>query len=81
METLSVTINSPEKIVWEGIADVVTSENSQGIFNILPEHANFVTVIEKKPIYIQHKKEKDEFFFDTAVLSVNANVVTIYVDL
>ena len=81
--TLSVTINSPEQIIWEGIGDVVSSENSQGEFDVLPEHANFVTIIEKKPIYVHSKEsnERKKFLFDTAVLSVESNVVTIYVDI
>jgi len=81
MSVLSVIISSPEKIIWAGKADSVTSENSQGSFDILSKHANFVTILEKKTIFIHHGNTKEKFLFETAVLSVRSDIVTIYVDL
>lgn len=81
MNKLLVTVSSPEKIVWEGEAQAVTSTNSQGTFDILPEHANFVTVIENKPITIHRADEEKSFTFETAVIYVRSNVVTVYVNM
>lgn len=76
---LHVIIKSPTEIVWEGEASSVSSENSAGPFDILPEHANFVTLIENKPIFVErdpHKKQ--EFTFTRAVILAQNNQVSIY---
>lgn len=80
-EKLFVSVNSPEKIVWEGEADAVSSENSRGVFDILPGHANFITIVEKKPILV-HRQDGDRGFqFDTAILYVRSNNLTIYTNV
>ena len=52
-DLLKVRINSPEKVIWEGDAEWVSSENRDGIFDILPFHTNFVTIIEDKDIRVK----------------------------
>ena len=80
-EKLFVSISSPEKIVWEGEADALTSENSKGSFDVLPGHANFITIIEKKPIIVRRIDGEKEFTFPTAILYVRANNVTVYTNI
>lgn len=77
---LSVIIRSEEEeTAWEGKADSVSSCNSQGEFDILPKHANFVTIIKNKPIEIQKKGVLEKIIQPAlAVLSVREDVVTIY---
>ena len=41
---LQVKISDREKILFEGEAFAVSSKNEIGIFDVLGEHANFVTV-------------------------------------
>jgi len=82
MNYLHVTITSPKKDLFTGEASSVSSANSVGKFDILPEHANFVTLIEKHPIIIRPPKGKSIVFnFALAVISVNSNKVTIYTDI
>jgi len=58
---LEVVVNSPDKLIWEGKAYSISSENSAGVFDILPEHANFVTMIENKPITIRTGLKEEVF--------------------
>ena len=44
MDTLQVRIVSPKGEVFKGEATAVSSRNSVGNFDILPQHANFVTL-------------------------------------
>lgn len=44
--TLDVTIKSREKTYYEGTARSVTSNNDEGLFDVLPQHANFITMIK-----------------------------------
>lgn len=82
MSYLQVAITSPKKDLFRGEAWAVSSTNSVGKFDILPEHANFVTLIEKQPIIIRIPRGKPIVFnFSLAVISVNSNKVNIYTDI
>lgn len=81
-DTLEVKITSPNEILWQGDAEAVSSKNSQGPFDILPEHANFITLIKDTPIVLHLGGGKtEEFSFERAVMHTENNVVTIYAQL
>lgn len=84
-ELLHVRIISPQQLILETEATSVSSENSQGPFDILPEHANFITVIENTPIIVrpasrgEPPKEKPvTYTFPLSIIRVTANQVNIY---
>lgn len=79
--TLTVTVKSTMDVVWEGEATAVSSKNSQGPFDILPMHSNFISVVENQPIVIRIGKEKKEFSFPFSVLYAHSNAVEIYTNL
>ncbi|MBI2017781.1 hypothetical protein HYS92_01900 [Candidatus Daviesbacteria bacterium] len=78
-QTLHVRIISPQQLILDTNADSVSSKNSQGSFDILSEHANFITVIENQPIIIRIKGQKAlTFKFPVAIIYVQQNKVDIY---
>ncbi|KKS46221.1 MAG: ATP synthase epsilon chain [Parcubacteria group bacterium GW2011_GWA1_47_8] len=79
-EPLSVKITNTERIIWEGTAEAVSSENKDGPFDILPEHANFLTLVSNKPIMIHHAKGSQEFLFKQAIVYVFSDKVSVYVE-
>ena len=82
MDELHVKISSPEKEFFNGVAYSVSSVNSTGKFDILPGHANFITVIENSPIIIRQKTGyKQEYKFPIAILSVANNQINIYTNI
>lgn len=81
-EEFAVTITNAEERLWEGMAQSVSSKNSAGQFDILPRHANFVTMIKNEPIVIKVSMKEDQIFtYKTAVLTVKDNKVEIYSDI
>lgn len=80
-QKLFVSINSPEQVIWEGEADGISSENSKGVFDVLPGHANFVTIIDKKKLLVHRFDGDREFPLDRAVIYVRSNLVTIYTNI
>ena len=79
---LKVRINSPEKVVWEGEALWVSSVNTKGPFDILPLHANFITIIQKQTIRIKLASgEVQEYAFPNGVIYTHSNRVFIYTGL
>lgn len=78
---LQVKVISPEKEIFSGTALSVSSKNSFGNFDILPFHANFITLIKNQPIIIRiTPSKKIEIIPRLAVLHCMENKVTIYVD-
>ena len=81
--TFQVKITTHNEIAWEGDATSVSSQNSTGPFDLLPGHANFVTLVNKNaPIVVRTKENKDQSFsYERAIVSVRDGVVTVYTDI
>lgn len=77
--TIHVRILSPQQLLLDTMATSVSSKNIQGNFDILPQHANFLTVVEKFPIVIRiPHKEALTYKFDIAIIFATENSVNIY---
>ncbi len=85
---LHVRIVSPQQLILDTQANSVSSKNLQGSFDILPQHANFITLTENSPIVIrpatvgpasQRGEQKPlTFKFPLAIILVKENTVNIY---
>lgn len=91
---LHVRIISPQQLILETDAQSVSSKNTQGNFDILPQHANFITLVENSPIVVRISKpaspakpaslgERGEqkpltFKFPLAIILTRENRVDIY---
>ena len=76
-----VSIRSREEVYFEGEARSLTSYNKNGVFDILPQHANFISLIDK---YIKiTKPDGSELKLDItdSVLHVIMNRVTVYFNI
>ena len=79
---MNVHIDSPEKNIWEGNAQSVSSVNSQGPFDILAYHATFITLIENQPIVIRDSEGKTlKFSFPHSVIFNRDNAVSVYTNI
>lgn len=82
IEVLNVKIASPKQILYSGPASSVSSINSAGKFDILPEHANFVTMTKDSPIIIVTPEGKTLTFDLPVTIIYNRNNNTrIYTDI
>lgn len=81
-DLLQVRIVSPRGELFNGPALSVSSKNSTGNFDILPFHANFITLIKQVAIKIK-SLEKKEITFDLplAIIYTTNNQVNIYTDI
>lgn len=80
-ETMTVRITRATELLWEGKALSVTSKNVDGPFDVLPMHANFVTLIRGEPITIKLQDgTENKHSFKYAVMYVQDNIVKIYAD-
>lgn len=80
IDNLKVKIHSPQTVIWEGEAQWVSSVNSQGPFDILPMHSNFITIIQNQPIRIKTLEGITEHQFPSAILYTYKNSIRIYIN-
>jgi F0F1-type ATP synthase epsilon subunit len=82
MQTLKLRIISPIEDVFDGEILYLSSRNSSGNFDVLPEHANFITLITDVPItVVKPTGEKQTFRFPLAVLRCVDDKIEIFTDI
>ncbi|HBC72535.1 MAG: hypothetical protein UX91_C0003G0084 [Candidatus Amesbacteria bacterium GW2011_GWB1_47_19] len=75
---LKVTVRSRQGLVFEGPLAAVTSYNTKGVFDILPLHTNFVSMIFKKVILLKADGKKEEINVSNGVVIVENNQVKVF---
>ncbi len=81
MQKLQVKIQTVDEVLWAGKAEWVSSLNSRGAFDILPMHANFITIVKDQPVRVNTDGVVKEFKFRNCVIYVYKNQVTVYGDV
>lgn len=80
MPNLTVIVQNKDRVLYNGTAYAVSSVNDRGIFDILPQHENFISLLKEKVTIHQTQKETQFFQIDNGVLRVNNDKVYIYVN-
>lgn len=75
---LNVLIRNRDRIIYQGIAKRVSSKNEVGKFDVLPSHANFLTLINSPVTVIEPNGNKLEFPVSRGVFRVEDNNVHIF---
>lgn len=75
---LQIIIRNRQEIQFDDIVHAITSVNETGIFDILPNHANFISIV--KDTIVIHKKDnkKEEIKITRGIVRVSENKVNIY---
>lgn len=81
-EEFKIRISNPGEVVWEGNVTALSSENSQGKFDVLSQHANFITIIKDKPITLRFcDGSTKDYNFPRAVIYNRNNQVFIHTQI
>ena len=79
-QKLTLVVQTPTGIVWEGEVQSVISHNQEGEFMILPDHANFMTPLHREDVRVVFADGAERIFhYDEAVLFVEDNQIRMYV--
>lgn len=78
--TLTVVVRNKEKILYSGQAQAVTSVNDKGVFDVLPQHENFITIIKEKVIIHPTLKENMEIQIENGIVRIYKDKAYIYVN-
>lgn len=79
-DSIVVTIMSPREVVWKGEALSLSAVNSEGNFDIFPDHARFMSLVQKEPIIVYEIDGSNRSFtYENAVLFFQDNIAKIYI--
>ena len=78
--SLTVVVRNKEKVLYSGQAAAITSINDKGIFDVLPQHENFISLIKEKVIIHPTLKENEEIQIENGIARVYKDNVYIYVN-
>lgn len=76
---LYVTVRSRRGLTFEGELAAVSSYNQMGMFDVLPEHINFVSMISKRLILHKADGKKEEIHVEKGVIMVEQNRVQVFI--
>ena len=78
---LNVVVHTPKRVEFSGKAVAVTSKNKKGKFDVLPFHANFISVIEELLIVHQPDKREVSLKLQKGVMKVQEDTVHILIGI
>lgn len=78
---LKVSIRTRRKILFEGSVFSITSKNSLGEFSILPQHANFISLVNDSLVLNKDTPNEREFEIERGLITVEAGNALIYVGI
>ena len=78
---LSVSIRTKEKLLYSGTASSVSSENVNGPFDIIPQHANFISLIYGYLIVDLGLSTEQKFDVEKGVMYVMSDKVDVYLGI
>lgn len=78
---LFVIVRDREGVLFEGEAEAVSSVNAAGPFDILPLHANFISIISQTLTLHVRGGVTRELPIRTGVLIVRENKVEVYIGI
>ena len=77
----TVSIKNKKEQLFLGEATSVTSKNDRGVFDILPFHVNFITLIYDFIVIDRNLNSEKRFEMDNGILYTLGNKIDIYIGL
>ena len=76
---IMLSVRNRYRQVFEGTVKAVSSFNQKGPFDVLPGHANFISLIQDSLVIHKNDRERLRLAFQTGVLKASENRVFIYI--
>jgi F0F1-type ATP synthase epsilon subunit len=80
-EKLNVIARAPFNVYYEGDAEAVSATNKVGKFDILPEHADFFSILSPGEIIIETSTDPVVFNVSNGIITVRDNEVMLFVNI
>jgi len=80
-QILNVVVRDRSGILFEGEADSISSYNDTGDFDIMPFHANFISIIKNKIVLRSKGGMVQTIPLEIGILKVSQNKVEVYLGI
>jgi len=80
-QSIKVIIRDSQKIVLEEEVFALSSKNKRGIFDVLPQHANFICLCEDFLMLHKLNGEKRQIEISGGLLKVSKNRVSVFLGI
>lgn len=77
-ETIHLIIRNRENILYDSDVRAISALNGKGPFDVLPNHANFICVIEKYVLIHEITGKNNQMKIEIGVMHVHEGAVEIY---
>ncbi|MBA3724701.1 MAG: hypothetical protein H0W89_07530 [Candidatus Levybacteria bacterium] len=78
---IHLMVRNRKQILFDGDVKALTSKNDSGIFDVLPEHANFISVLKESITIHTLDGKKQAIPLNNGVIKVKDRAVRCYIDL
>jgi len=78
---LHVIARAPFHVYYEGPATSVSGVNNVGQFDVLPDHADFFSMMSPGEVIVETGKEPVTFTISNGIITVQNNEVMLFVNM
>lgn len=78
---IHIRVRDRVKVIYEQDARAITTYNETGLFDILPQHTNFISLIQKAVIVHTLDNQKATIPINNGIMKVKDNSIRCYVNL
>lgn len=78
---MQVKVYAPFKIYFNGRARSITAVNDTGVFDILPQHHNFMTLVNACDVIVRTEKSEEKIPIKQGIMHVKADEVVLFLDV
>ena len=68
-------------LMYSNDVRAVSSKNENGVFDILPYHINFISIVRERIVIVELSGEKKEFPIERGLMSVYKNKVEVFLGI
>jgi hypothetical protein len=76
-----IKVRSPFRSYYDGEAFSISGENATGPFDILPQHHNFISLLNACELIIRSQKGEQKIQIAGGLMHVKANQVIVFLDV
>ncbi len=78
---MHVKVYAPFKVYFDGLAHSISAVNDTGPFDILPQHHNFMTLINAGEVIVRTDNGEEKFNITHGIMHVKADDVVVFLDV
>lgn len=78
---IHLRVRNRDGVIFEDDVKAVSSVNDKGPFDVLPRHANFITLIKNYIVIRKKDNSKQDFKVDSGLLQATNNTVVVFIGI